>query len=198
MNHTITYNLNNQINMKHIIYTFCLSFLIISCQETQQTDKEKSLLEKENELLKKENELLKKEKIIEKDVTQIPESKELSEESNDNLDFLSSYNSKYPREVQLLGNNVIISRINKFIGPEYNFNFINQVWQVEIPIEIQNGIFYAYGMQAHSGGDPSAVIMANIPKNILFIGIKDNGKVRVYSEDGSQIPQKLLDYRNGY
>jgi hypothetical protein len=49
-------------------------------------------------------------------------------------------------------------------------------------------------MQTHSGGDPSAVIMADLTKNILYAGLRENGHVKIYSEDGSEAPQKLKDW----
>lgn len=41
------------------------------------------------------------------------------------------------------------------LGSQYDFMQI--IWEVETPIEITNGLFYAWGMQAHSGGDPEAL-----------------------------------------
>ena len=110
------------------------------------------------------------------------------------LDFLNSYKGKYPAEVKLLNQPVIKKRLQKLLGTEYTF--LKKIWQVESPIEIDNGLFYAWAMQAHQGGNPGAVIMADIKKNILYVGIRKNGEEKFYSEDGSPSPKKMIEWAN--
>ncbi|HMG68561.1 MAG TPA: hypothetical protein VK588_12775 [Chitinophagaceae bacterium] len=108
------------------------------------------------------------------------------------LSFLSQLNGKYPYEVKLLDNAVLKRRLKKMLGAR--FEFLKSIWQTETPIEISNNLFYAWAMQAHSGGDPGAVLMADLAKNVLYAGIKENGHTKIYSEDGSKAPQKLQDW----
>jgi len=110
------------------------------------------------------------------------------------LAFLNTYDKKYPHDISLLDNDTLIPRLSKLIGPEYSY--LKNIWQVETPIEVNKGMFYAWGMQAHSGGDPSAVLMADINKNVLYVGIRKNGEEKIYTEDSSKAPQRLLDWAN--
>lgn len=108
------------------------------------------------------------------------------------LTFLKKYNGKYPHDVKLLDHPIIKKRLTKLIGKQYDY--LKKIWEEETTIEINNGYFYASAMQAHSGGDPGAVIMADFKKNVLFVGIRKYQNVRVYSEDRSKAPQRMLDW----
>ena len=108
------------------------------------------------------------------------------------LSFLADLNGQYPYQVKLLNNPVLKRRLTKMLGSR--FQFLKSIWNVETPIEINNNLFYAWAMQTHSGGDPSAVIMADLSKNVLYVGIRENGKTKIYSEDRTEAPQKLKDW----
>ncbi|HEY9188435.1 MAG TPA: hypothetical protein VIR55_11100 [Ignavibacteria bacterium] len=111
-----------------------------------------------------------------------------------NLDFLNKYKGKYLGQENLLDNPVLKERLKKMLGSR--FDFIYLIWETETPIEINNGILYAWAMQAHSGGDPEVVLMADLNKNVLYVGIRENGKVELYSEDGSEVPQRMSEWAN--
>lgn len=190
------------LNLIILAAIFIMTFSVTSCNQTSKSDnKEKSLTEKENELLKKENELLKKEQGLNqkavKPTTDNQTAKQQQSENavSDNLDFLNKLDKKYPYEIKLFDNPILKNRLKKMLGSQYDFMQI--IWEVETPIEITNGLFYAWGMQAHSGGDPSAVLMADINKNILYVGIRKDEQVKIYTEDGSKAPQRLQDWANG-
>lgn len=108
------------------------------------------------------------------------------------LAFLKKYNGKYPNDVKLLENPIIKKRLIKLIGKQYDY--LKEIWEVETPIEIKDGYFYTSAMQTQSGGDPGAVIMADFKKNVLFVGIRKYQNVRVYSEDRSKAPKRMLDW----
>ncbi len=116
----------------------------------------------------------------------------LIKKHNDSCEYLRAYRGKYPKEVSLFKHAAFEARLRKLLGGQYDYLY--SIWDVETPIEITNGLFYAWGMQAHSGGDPSAVIMADLGKNVLYAGIRRDGKVTLYSEDGGPVPQRLLDW----
>ncbi|MFI5185655.1 MAG: hypothetical protein ACHQF0_02960 [Chitinophagales bacterium] len=108
------------------------------------------------------------------------------------LGFLADLNGQYPYDVKLLDNPILKRRLTKMLGAKYKF--LKSIWNVETPIEINNNLFYAWAMQTHSGGDPGAVIMADLSKNVLYVGIRENARVKIYSEDGSEAPKKLQDW----
>lgn len=149
---------------------------VTSCKPTSNTE---DLPQKEQAINPKEA-ILKKEKEI--------ASKTISKE----LSFLNAFDKKYPYEIKLLDKPVIKRRLEEMLGPQYAF--VKSIWEVETPISITNGMFYAWGMKAHSGGDPGAVLMADLNKNVLYVGIRKNKDEKFYSEDGSKVPQKLQDW----
>lgn len=103
--------------------------------------------------------------------------------------FLMNFNGKYPYDCQLLENPVTGPRLTKLLGERYDF--VKSIWNVETPIEIQDSLFYAWAMQENSGGDPSAVIMADINKDCLFVGIREQGKVTLFTEGDMPYPERL-------
>ena len=106
--------------------------------------------------------------------------------------FLKKFEGKYPYEVKMLDHPVLKKRLQKLLGSEYDF--LKSIWQVEAPIEINNGMFYAWAMEAHSGGDPGAVIMADINQNVLYVGIRKDKEEKFYSENGGKVPGKMQQW----
>ncbi|EPR69552.1 hypothetical protein [Cyclobacterium qasimii] len=163
-----------------IISVILVTFAIVSCKQVSNSEgKVKTLPEVEQAFNQKEAVLN-----GEKPTANTPISNELS--------FLKAFNEKYPYEIKLLEEPVIKKRLEKMLGPQYAF--VKSIWEVETPITIVDGMFYAWGMQAHSGGDPGAVLMADLNKNVLYVGIRKKEDEQFYSEDGSPVPQKLQDW----
>jgi len=175
-----------------------ISFLAIlpltSCNQADSPDdKEKALMQRENELLKKENALLKKEQELDqKAVKQTTRQQPSANAVADNLHFLEGFNGKYPHDIKLLDNPVLKRRLQKMLGSQYDF--MKSIWDVEVPVEINDGLFYAWGMQAHSGGDPGAVLVADIRNNVLYVGIRKDAHEQLYSEDKSNAPKRLQEW----
>lgn len=169
-----------------------------SCNRpAQMGDKEKTPVEKVNDPQKEYDENLKKH--LESKETQANQVMQTNEyhknqntDSSGNLDFLKTLAGKYPYEVQLFDNPVFAQRLQKLLGER--FDFLKSIWETQTPIEINNDLFYAWAMKAHSGGDPSAVLMFSFNSNVLFAGIRENGEEQFYSEDGSDVPQRLKDW----
>jgi len=160
-------------NIKILALTITL-LLCFSCSQNkseQEEVKKRTLIERENELLKKDNELLKKEQELYQKKDQQTNNQQQSDNiTKENLDFLIKLNGKYPHEVKLLDNPILKKRLKKMLGSQYNF--MKSIWQVEIPIAINDGFFYVWAMQAHSGGDPGVILMADIEDNVLYVVIK--------------------------
>jgi hypothetical protein len=112
-----------------------------------------------------------------------------------NLNFLKPFNGKYPHDVLLFNNATFKLRLQKLLGTTEFNDLVKNIFQVETPIKIKNNFFYAWGMQTHSGGDPSATILADINKNILYVKIVKDKQTKIYAEDGSKtIPKDLDDW----
>ena len=105
------------------------------------------------------------------------------------LKFMNTWNGKYAYQVKLFDNKILKPRLQKLLGDRYAF--VKKVFQVQNPIVISNGIFFTDGMEAHSGGDPSAAIAADINNNILFVATFENGVKKIYAEKKANTPAKL-------
>lgn len=108
------------------------------------------------------------------------------------LEYLSGFNNQYSFKVGLFENSIISSRILKMAGNEYDESF----WDVMPPIEVNDNMLFVEGMRAHSGGSQSIALMIDLNRNVMYLGIKNNNQVKFISEDGSNIPQKLLNWQN--
>lgn len=117
---------------------------------------------------------------------------QVEEKRLSSLVFLMSFKDKYPYDCQLLDNQVTGPRLKQLLGER--FDYLKSIWNVETPIEIQDSFLYAWAMMEQSGGDPSAVIMADIAKDKLFAGIRENGKVKLYSETDTIYPDRLKQW----
>ncbi len=188
-------------NLTILTAIFLTTLILTSCNQVSKSDNNDiTLTEKKNELLKKENDLLKKEQELNQKAVKTAQSNQSATQQqsdnsvSENLDFLKKFDKKYPFEIKLLDNPILKKRLKKMLGSQYDY--LKSIWELETPIEITNGLFYAWGMQAHSGGDPGAVLMADISNNVLYVGIRKDEQEKIYSEDGSNVPQQLQDWAN--
>ena len=182
--------------MKNLILIIILSSFVVSCNS--KLDKEKILKEKEIELLKKEKELL------EKQNNTILEQKNVAKLSNDsivqskpissNLDFLIKYENKRVNESRLFKNYAFISRLKKLLGKSV-LDFMINYWNVEGVILIQDNIFIAEGCQAHNCGETNFIITYDFITKVLAVGVREEQRVQIYSEDGSRT-QPISDWAN--
>tara|TARA_R110002049_G_scaffold40270_2_gene122855 strand:+ start:687 stop:1301 length:615 start_codon:yes stop_codon:yes gene_type:complete len=169
--------------MRHLYLTilaaaFLMTSSLSSCKQKNKAD-DKILTEKEQSL-------------GQKDIIPRSDKQTTTNTISNELSFLNAFDKKYPYEIKLLDKPVIKRRLEEMLGPQYAF--VKSIWEVETPIAITNGIFYAWGMKAHSGGDPGAVLMADLNKNVLYVGIRKNKDEKFYSEDGSMVPQKMQEW----
>ena len=169
--------------MRHLYLTilaaaFLMTSSLSSCKQKNKAD-DKILTEKEQSL-------------GQKDIIPRSDKQTTTNTISNELSFLNTFDKKYPYEIKLLDKPVIKRRLEEMLGPQYAF--VKSIWEVETPIAITNGIFYAWGMKAHSGGDPGAVLMADLNKNVLYVGIRKNKDEKFYSEDGSMVPQKMQEW----
>ena len=115
--------------------------------------------------------------------------------TSDNLDFLKKLNGKYPYEVKLFDNSTFKQRLKNLLGKS-RYNFLTETWAVEVPMEFTNNIFVASGCQAHNCVSTNFIIVVDFSKNVMYAGIREEGKVKTYSEDGSS-SSKVTEWANG-
>lgn len=135
---------------------------------------------------------------------QSSESKQNSENNNshvnnlgDNelpyeLSYIMKFNNKYPYEVNFLEDSLISLRLKKLLNKKYDF--LKKIFEVQTPIRVENFWFYSWGMQTHSGGDPSAIIVIDIKENLIYVELKENDEVKFYSENKQDMPIDLYKW----
>ena len=181
--------------MKHVtilIVIVLITLFSVSCNQNNIEDKEKKLLQKENELLKKENELLKKELDSYKNNKNEITKRQKPQTQSDDISFLKNFDGKYSHEVKFLENSVIKERLKRLIGDR--FTFLEKTWAVETPMEIKNNFFIASACEAHNCNMTNFIVVVDINKNVMYAGVREEGRIKTYSEDGSKIPAQINEW----
>jgi hypothetical protein len=197
--HKRKFKIMRHFNLTIFISILVANFTLVSCNQTSKSaEKEKALTEKENELLKKENELLKMEQELNQKTAKAASGnltvKQPDNLTSNNLDFLKKLNGKYPYEVKLLDNSALTQRLKKLLGNS-RYYFLKETWAVETPMEFTNNLFVASGCQAHNCGSTNFIIVFDFSNNVMYAGIREEGIVKTYSEDGSNSP-KVNEWEN--
>lgn len=113
---------------------------------------------------------------------------------NKNFAYLKSYNDKYSFEVNLFSNSLFVARLKKTIGQRYAL--LKKYWNVTTPIEIRNNYMIAYGCQEHNCSYTNFMVIYSFGNDTFFIGIREDEKVALYSEDKSDYPERILRWAN--
>ena len=112
-----------------------------------------------------------------------------NETETSDIAFLNDLAGKYPYAIKLLEKPTLKRRLQALLGKEYDF--VTSIYDTQGPIKVEDGFFYSWGMKAHSGGDPSAMIMADLEEDVLYVRIFKDGAEKLYSEDDSMLPPTL-------
>ena len=115
---------------------------------------------------------------------------------SNNLDFLKELEGKYPYEVKLFDKSAFTQRLKKLIGNS-RYRFLEETWAVETPIKVENNIFVIFACQAHNCDSTNFVIAVDFSTNLMYAGIREEGKFKTYSEDGSY-PLKVTELSEWY
>lgn len=111
----------------------------------------------------------------------------------DKLDFLRDYRGKYPHEANLFENGEFANRLKNLIEIS-KFNLI-ETFTTEIPVEVENDIVSIEGMKPHYGGAYDYIIVYDIDRDIVYTGIREDYKTKIYSESG-EVCQQIIDWRD--
>ena len=101
-----------------------------------------------------------------------------------NLNYLKKFKGKYPHKIKLFGNNPFTTRLKTLLKSRYDF--LIKTWGPETPIEVNKNTFIAWGCQQHNCSNTNFTIVVDFAKNVLYVGIREEEKVKIYSEDGSE------------
>jgi hypothetical protein len=122
----------------------------------------------------------------------IDSTSELQSKSSDDLNFLRDFNGKYPYEIKLFGNEILVRRLEALLGDR--FEFMKKTWAVENPIEVKDEYFIATGCEAHNCASTNFIIVANLNSNKIYVGIREEEKVKKYAEQGGTFPEQIENW----
>lgn len=170
-----------------IAFTLAI-FCLVSCGEEKKSDDTIQQMRSENEALKQEIVRLNTEKNSNRSTEPSRADNKLpnpeSSTPTGRLDFLKSYDGKYPHEVKLLDNPALVRRLKALVGNR--FSFIKETWAVEIPMEVDAMFFKASACEAHNCGYTNFIIVYDFTTDVLYAGVREEQVVKTYSEDGSK------------
>lgn len=103
--------------------------------------------------------------------------------------FLLNFKGKFSYDCQLLENKITGNHLRELLGVRYEY--LKSIWEVEVPIEIQDSVLYTQAYLQNSGGDQGAVIMIDIKRDLYSVGVLEKGKVNLYFDDSTFYPDRL-------
>lgn len=167
-----------QLHLKLFIPAFITLFILSACNQAGKSDST-------------ENPLTKEEPILPQDSGQVTNRAASNNATADSAslypDQLRKLNHKYPGEVKLFDDVAFKQQLQKLLG-DSSYKFLTDSWMVETPIEIKNNIFTARACQAFNCDKINFIIAVNLSTKKMYAGIRNEGKTKIYSEDGSTAP----------
>jgi hypothetical protein len=109
--------------------------------------------------------------------------------AGDALDSLAAWNGKYPHEVKLLENEMLVNRLKLIIGEE-RFGFLKRTWQVEGQIQIENDQFVVTACEAHNCSATNSIIVYELKNKKFSVGVRQQGLVKTWTEQAS-LPESI-------
>jgi hypothetical protein len=107
------------------------------------------------------------------------------------VSILKKSAGKYPYELKLLENADMKARLKKLLGPDFAAMKAN--WNVESPVEIENGILMTSGCEQHNCGDNIYYMFVDLDKDNINVFHIENG-TQTYAEHGKiSLPKKFAD-----
>lgn len=94
----------------------------------------------------------------------------------------SSLNSEF------FGNPIIKKRLQTLLGKE-RYAFTEGHWNLGTPCKLENDILVTTGCMSHFCNETNFIVIIDISKNTFHVGIRDNDKVKTYSENESNKTQ---------
>ncbi len=119
----------------------------------------------------------------------------VSRESSDHVylkRFLNGKLGEYEEE-GFWGDPVVKRRMTALLGVNLYNHIVNDIYQVIVPIEYNNWMYHAWGMQAHSGNNPGVYWAYDSREGLFYVCIRENGKDSYYIEGGGDVPGKFKE-----
>ncbi|WP_313360135.1 hypothetical protein [Empedobacter sp.] len=170
--------------MKKIILLITVFVAIVSCTNKEdQKIKELELKVKELEHQKQQDKLTEKTNKLQTNI-----------EAVESLQFLKRFNGKHPEEIKLFQHPIVVKRLKNLLKDRYIF--LREKWNNASAIEIKNDVFEAWACEQNNCGSTNFIIVIDFLKDVIYVGIREEGVERIYSEDDSSNIE-LVNWING-
>jgi len=100
---------------------------------------------------------------------------------------------------RLIENPKIKARLQQLLGRE-RFVFMFRRWNLGTPIKITNDALVETGCMSHFCDSTNFIIVIDITNNKFYVGIRDNDRIKIYSEKDSfpslQIQRRIQHWKD--
>lgn len=103
------------------------------------------------------------------------------------------YCDKYTFNSNFFKNPLLTRRLKNLIGA--NYSFLMDFWTVTSPTECNDNVLIATGCQAHNCNYTNFIIAIDMQRDILHVGILNEKRGFLYSENPLLLPQKILQWK---
>ncbi|MFK7946210.1 MAG: hypothetical protein AB8G11_01380 [Saprospiraceae bacterium] len=122
---------------------------------------------------------------------QAPE-KHIKIEERADLSFLLKMNGEYPNKTNLFENEPMKTRLENIMGGKYQL-FLQRM-EVQTPIKIYDNLVFIGGFMEGKQGKEEAAIVVDVPQNLIWCLIYENGKdMNIFKDDRDvQMPNLFI------
>lgn len=87
------------------------------------------------------------------------------------------------------------ARIMKLVGTRYTFmKKLVETGGPATSVEGKGDVYSGFVCKAHDCADNNFIVAGDVKNNILHVGIRENGKTQVYSENSAPVPQVVTEW----
>ncbi|MBD5232157.1 MAG: hypothetical protein HDS66_08425 [Bacteroidales bacterium] len=108
--------------------------------------------------------------------------------------YFRQHIGEYVSDFDMFKENRVQTRLENLMGI-FNYNAITDIYEVQVPIEYNNGMYWASGFMAHMCCDPAAIWAYDTYENSFYIWIRKDDQEYWWSETG-KIPYKFREIVN--
>jgi hypothetical protein len=102
------------------------------------------------------------------------------------LASLRAHVGEYPRDAHLFETDPLQSRLLALLGTRYTTFLAN--FGTQGPFSAEGDVLYAIGNKPHAGGDSQAIILIDVPRDLIHVRILDELEMAEYRERDEAIP----------
>lgn len=108
--------------------------------------------------------------------------------------IFEQFDGKYALETALLEKEPLKTRISQLLGEEEAA--FTERFDVTPPVEVEGPILYNQGCRRHYCGVDEAALAVDMNRDLVYVGIAVNGKVKLYGEKhDTAYPTKLIRWK---